>query len=159
MLWPLVFGATTYPSYPSYPSPLPRKVSSKRHPPNVFPRFHLHLQPQRKRQDEERAATIKKIQEAAAKSHESGAASGPAGVGGTAGLGLGGVGRGRGRGGGAGAPGPGGDIAALDASMGRGRGRGLSNLPAWMTKGKPGGATGSSEGMPVRVRVRDCSAF
>ncbi|CAM9975945.1 unnamed protein product [Pylaiella littoralis] len=102
---------------------------------------------EQKIQDEERAATIRKIQEAAAKSHEKGAGAGGVGVvvgGGPSGLGGGGRGRG-GAGGGGG--GPGGDIAALEATMGRGRGRGLSNLPAWMTKGK-GGAPGSPESIP-----------
>lgn len=42
-----------------------------------------------------------------------------------------------------------GDLAALDASMGRGRGRGLSNLPAWMTKGAGAVKGGSPEGLQV----------
>lgn len=43
-----------------------------------------------------------------------------------------------------------GDLAALEATMGRGRGRGMSNLPAWMTKGK-GAGPGSPENLPVSV--------
>lgn len=89
---------------------------------------------QRKRLDEERAATIRKIQEAAAKVHED-ASDGAAGVG---------IGGGGGRG--AGLPGglDGGDMSVIEATMGRGRGRGLSNLPAWMTKAKGPSAAGAA---------------
>lgn len=102
---------------------------------------------QRKRQDEERAATIRKIQEAAAKAHEDDAAGVASGAGGG------------GAGGGAGGPGGlgGGDIAAMEASMGRGRGRGLSNLPAWMTKTKGPPATAAAAPDREKSPVRCCA--
>lgn len=154
---PLSAGCAIEPEPPlpfdgyTHASDLSRRPRSSPFPPLVAS--------QRKRQDEERAATIRKIQEAAAKAHEAGTGVGAAGgVGAGGGAGVGGGG-GATSGAAAAAAAVGGDIAALEVSIGRGRGRGLSNLPAWMTKGQgpgPGGA--GKDGPPgdgLQVRPAD----
>ena len=114
-----------------------------------FARSTVHESVQRKRQDEERAETIRKIQEAATKRHQEEAAGG---VPGSPGIGAAAAGLGRGAG----------SIAALEESMGRGRGRGMSNLPAWMTKAKakaPAAPDASMDDVSARVRSAEVPHF